>query len=69
MKRFLRKWLGLDVTAKATAMTHMQLVNAVHRLEALESYFNSRDVCKICGKHRYNSPDCLKPVQEKFRAA
>lgn len=59
MKRLLRKWLGISALDLRVFAESKFRENSDERLQALEDDFNSREACKICGKHRYNSPDCL----------
>ena len=59
IKLLIRKWLGIQKTHEIVVMLCTDIMETASQIEALQKDFNSRDCCKICGKHRYNSPLCL----------
>lgn len=69
MKKLLREWLGFNLVFNMAQLNRESIEVLSEGLSALEGDFNSRDTCKVCGKHRYNSPNCLKPQQANFRGA
>lgn len=59
MRNFIRKWLGIETIDDLQMYDRKIILNLDKRMEAIEKDFNSRDTCKVCGKHRYNSSQCL----------
>ena len=43
MKKFIRKWLDIDLDRHQIIL----------RLDAINEHLNSREPCKVCGHHRY----------------
>jgi len=69
MLKWIKKKLGITKAYRLGKLNANSIYGMNVRLQALESDFNSRDTCKICGKHRYNSSKCIDGSLQKLAKA
>lgn len=65
MISWVKRKLGITTLFGRLRLTENQTEILLRRVSALEADFNSREACKICGRHRYVTSRCFETGENK----